>query len=362
MKRSREDQVPTPRTSATGRLIWGGDGRVRVHPLVETLPADLRPGQRCSDALAARLRRDGYLFVRGLFSREAVLDARAAILDAVSTSAVARSRDASTDRAAAAGDARDTVADTPMSLLGRQDIAALPAVTHILESPTVAALLQRSTGAPPGTEFHPVSAVLSLSGQLQHSETRAAVLSRHQVPYKWLRAVGPGLFTGVHMDRVYFPDIDPLTHTCWIPLGDVPVGNGAMMICEGAHAHGDRRFTTLREHYLLERKRSGTREGRQNGTDSGWYTSDAAEICREFGSDVRWLTADMSAGDAVILPLETLHCTAANTEAKRHRISCDVRWVPLRRSRSDGDEDRGIDSESAAQSTQRGRSQQRQRT
>lgn len=147
MKRSREDQVPTPRTSATGRLIWGGDGRVRVHPLVETLPADLRPGQRCSDALAARLRRDGYLFVRGLFSREAVLDARAAILDAVST------------RAAAAGDARDTVADTPMSLLGRQDIAALPAVKHILESPTVAALLQRSTGAPPGTEFHPVSAV-----------------------------------------------------------------------------------------------------------------------------------------------------------------------------------------------------------
>lgn len=139
--------MPTPRTSATGRLIWGGDGRVRVHPLVETLPADLRPGQRCSDALAARLRRDGYLFVRGLFSREAVLDARAAILDAVST------------RAAAAGDARDTVADTPMSLLGRQDIAALPAVKHILESPTVAALLQRSTGAPPGTEFHPVSAV-----------------------------------------------------------------------------------------------------------------------------------------------------------------------------------------------------------
>ena len=31
------------------------------------------------------------------------------------------------------------------------------------------------------------------------------------VPYKWLRAVPPGLFTGVHMDRVYFPDVDPLT-------------------------------------------------------------------------------------------------------------------------------------------------------
>ena len=163
------------------------------------------------------------------------------------------------------------------------------------------------------------------------------------------------------MDRVYFPDIDPLTHTCWIPLGDVPVGNGAMMICEGAHSHGERRFTTLREHYLLGRRRSGTREGRQNGTDSGWYTSDAAAICREFGGGVRWLTADMRAGDAVILPLETLHCTAANMEAKRHRISCDVRWVPIR-GRSDGDEDHEMDSESAARSTQRGRSQRRQRT
>ena len=160
MKRSREDQGPISRTSATGRLIWGGDGRVRVHPLVETLPADLAPGQRCSDALTARLRHDGYLFVRGLFSREAVLDARAAILDAVSTSAVVGSRDASTDRAAAA-DARDTVADMPMSLLGRQDIASLPAVTRILESPVVAALLQRSAGAPSGTKFHPVSAMLS---------------------------------------------------------------------------------------------------------------------------------------------------------------------------------------------------------
>jgi hypothetical protein len=44
-----------------------------------------------------------------------------------------------------------------MSLLGRQDIAALPAVVRVLESPDVAGLLQSCTGAPPGTEFHPVS-------------------------------------------------------------------------------------------------------------------------------------------------------------------------------------------------------------
>jgi hypothetical protein len=96
-----------------------------------------------------------------------------------------------------------------------------------------------------------------------------AAVSVIQVPYKWLRAVGPGLFTGVHMDRVYFPDIDPLTHTCWMPLGDVPISNGAMMICEGAHTHGDSRFATLRERYLVGQRRSGTREAARNGTDSG---------------------------------------------------------------------------------------------
>ena len=72
---------------------------------------------------------------------------------------------------------------------------------------------------------------------------------------------------------------------------------------------------------------------------AGWYTSDAAEVSREFGSDVRWLTADMRAGDVVILPLETLHCTAANMEARRHRISCDVRWVPMRAVAAGDDDD-----------------------
>ena len=116
------------------------------------------------------------------------------------------------------------------------------------------------------------------------------------------------------------------THTAWLPLGDVPVSHGAMMICEGAHAGGDARFQKLRRDYLLGRRRSGTRES-GNGTDNGWLTNDCAEVLRECGGG-RWLTADMRAGDVVILPLETLHCTAQNI-SDCHRISCDVRWMPV---------------------------------
>ena len=200
------------------RLVWGGDGRVRAYPLHETTPAEATD----ASAVRARLCRDGYLFCRGLLPRGDVLAARSTILGFAS-SRLGETATAAAVTAAAAEDG--SAADRPMTLLGRQDIAAMPTVKKVLESQRVAQLLQRSAGAPAGTDFFPV-------------------------PYKWLRSVGPGLFTGVHMDRVYFPDIDPLTHTCWLPLGDVPVSHGSMMICEGAHAHGDGRFTELRERYL----------------------------------------------------------------------------------------------------------------
>ena len=57
------------------RLVWGGAGRVRAHPLTETAAAELADG-----TAAQRLRADGYLLCRDLLPREDVLAARAAIL------------------------------------------------------------------------------------------------------------------------------------------------------------------------------------------------------------------------------------------------------------------------------------------
>ena len=132
------------------RLVWGGAGRVRAHPLAETARAELADG-----TATARLRADGYLLCRDLLPREDVLAARAAIL-------------------------RERSPRCP-SLLDRQDIAALPEVRRVLESCRIKTVLQRVCSE---AAFAPVA-------------------------FKWLRAVGPGLFTGVHMDKVYFPDIDP---------------------------------------------------------------------------------------------------------------------------------------------------------
>lgn len=278
-----------------GRLVWSGGTRVRCGALVETGAAEAADGA----LLAERVRRDGYLLVRGLLARRDVLAARAAIFGAVGVGDVG------------------SVSDMP-SLMGRQDVAALPAVRRVLESAAIAVLLRRIASA---------------------SSDGGGADPLVPIPFKWLRAVPPGLFTGVHFDRVYFPAMNDNTQTAWTPLGDVPVEHGAMMVCEGAHRHGHPRYDVLRSYLTGEGAVSGTRAA-GNGTDSGWYARDAAQVVRDCPG-ARWLTADLRAGDVVILPLETLHCTAVNT-LQRHRISCDVRWVPLP-IRQGSDEEKGSD-------------------
>ena len=47
--------------------------------------------------------------------------------------------------------------------------------------------------------------------------------------YKWLRAVGDHEFTGLHMDRV-FMGRSPRMLTAWIPLGEVPIAQGPILV------------------------------------------------------------------------------------------------------------------------------------
>ncbi|KAJ3088896.1 hypothetical protein HK102_007689 [Quaeritorhiza haematococci] len=199
------------------------------------------------------------------------------------------------------------------------------------------------------------------------------------LPYKWLRAVGTGLFTGPHVDRVYLGR-NPRLLTAWIPIGDVPLEMGAMVVAppthsstaspassptspsgrKGAEGKGvdghdgggegpSRFFETLYSTY------GKTQVGR-DGVSSGWISTDPNEIeavimkgsngessgengsSTEDGeeentstashtqsSSIRWVSTDFRPGDVCILGLDALHMTATNV-TDRWRISCDTRW------------------------------------
>ncbi|KAI9203041.1 uncharacterized protein BJ171DRAFT_600481 [Polychytrium aggregatum] len=141
------------------------------------------------------------------------------------------------------------------------------------------------------------------------------------LPFKWLRAVGPDLFTGPHLDRVYLSSRSPRLLTAWIPLGAIAIEMGSLMVVPGSNSSPQ--FHPLRTNY-------GASSVGKDGTASGWIASDPNEIEGKTGlpqDTVQWLGADYQPGDVCIIGLDVLHMTSTNT-TDRWRISCDTRWFP----------------------------------
>ena len=100
----------------SARLVRGGLGLTRGFPLRETSACEISGADDVDDVVAERLESDGYLFVRGLFPREMVLQARREI-----EAAIANSSDEAT-----------SPPTEVRSLLDRQWIANIGAVKRVL--------------------------------------------------------------------------------------------------------------------------------------------------------------------------------------------------------------------------------------
>ena len=231
------------------------------------------------DALKARLAEDGYLYLKGLIDREAVLKARGQILQYMSQHEGLEPGSRPLD--GVMGDYGRTV---PM--MGRRAISHHPDVLAVLESPRLFELYR------------------SLMGQ------DVATLN-----YKWLRAVGNEEATGCHMDHVYMGRGSKRIMTCWVPFDDIPVQRGTLAVCEGSHR--EESFARLRETY-------GKMDVDRDRIE-GWFTMHPREVTSAFGG--RWLTDEVQAGDVITFGMHLMHASTTNV-TDRWRISCDVRFQP----------------------------------
>lgn len=227
--------------------------------------------------LRRRIAADGYLFIRGMIDRGAVLEARRVVLEYLQ------------ERGALAAGA--PLPEGVMPRGGRgvgmgKRITHRPEVLRVLEGPELQAFYRRFYAEAPATFGH-----------------------------KWLRAVGNEKFTGSHMDVVYMGRGSERVNTVWIPFGDIPIAQGTLVICEASHRLDG--FARLRATY-------GASDVDRDRTE-GWFSEDPEEILDRFGG--RWLTADVRAGDVITFGLHTLHGSTTNT-TNRFRISCDVRYQP----------------------------------
>jgi len=243
------------------------------------------------EALRTRLRRDGFLLLRGVLERDAVQEARAAILSALHTA---------NPGAFALGTHPESALAAPgaasLGLLSRQHIAAQRSVAAVLESPSL----------------------YQLAATLLEIDVDDVITPA----FKWSRAVAPGEFTGVHCDAKYVGGgTRERMLTFWLPLGDVPMELGGLLVATGSHRQ--RCFAAVRERYLAAPLGA-------DGTASGWLCDGAAAVQAHLPPGAPapdWRCVDCEAGDVIVLRLDVLHLTACNVSS-HIRTSCDTRWQP----------------------------------
>ena len=335
-------------------LVRGGLGVVRARRMVDS-SARASNGAR----LRETLRRDGYALLRGFLDARDVESARAAALEALMASKPDSFLDPlfldpggakEKEQGLLRPDAR------ALGLLARQDVAARAEVRRVTECDALFDVAARVLFPDDGDAGLHEEGLTHKEGLSKERTKRTKRTSSPPSPrlamttaYKWLRAVAGGEFTGVHTDRVFLGGGSGRLVTAWIPLGDVRVADGALMVAAGSHA--DATFAGVRRTY-------GASAAGADGANSGWLTDDAAAVLdvarrlnrspavreargaanrsEENVSDtIDWRTCDFQSGDVVLLALDVVHMSLTNVsgeEAKngaaRARVSVDTRWQP----------------------------------
>lgn len=243
------------------------------------------------EALRARMREDGYLFLRGYLDRDLVLETRAEI----------------TRR---------------LSGLGLLD-ENYPAIEAVCKpganGPGMEALTANNA---------PLKKLLYSGRMTDFYKQFLGGAARHY-DFTWLRAnPGGGQGTYPHCDVVYMGRGTWNLFTAWTPLGDVPMDLGGLMMLENSHRMGDRLRPYLErdvDAYCANHPDAPEIEsGRKQWQDwDGRLSSDPVSLREKLGG--RWLTTEFRAGDVLTFGMGTVHASLDN-QSNRFRLSSDSRY------------------------------------
>ncbi|GAA3521655.1 phytanoyl-CoA dioxygenase family protein [Actinocatenispora rupis] len=129
---------------------------------------------------------------------------------------------------------------------------------------------------------------------------------------------GVGTTTQAHYDLVYLREGTDRVLSSWIPLGDCPVSLGGLVYLERSHLRvlAEEAAGTLSAPFTL--RRGGRRP-------AAGITADLPALADEYRG--RWLVADYAAGDMVVHSAHVIHASLDNVDtAGRMRLSTDIRY------------------------------------
>lgn len=249
-------------------------------------PEAFGPLRDCNDligdieALKERMSDDGYLMFRGFLDRDKVLEARREIMLKFATVGEIDS----INHPYMDGIKSETSFIDKVNLIAfTESIRTGVAYSNVVREPSLIRFFE---------EF--------LGGEIRTFD------------FRWPRFMRPGECTGVHCDGPYITRGTTNVWSAWIPIGDVTMVEGALVILEGSHKNEG-----LRRSY-------GTRDADREGI--GWLSTDPVGLQKRLGG--RWLSTDFEAGDVIVFGPYLIHASLDNNSPiGRCRLSSDTRYL-----------------------------------
>ena len=238
-------------------------------------------------ALRARMLEDGYLFLPKFFPRDEVQVVRRAICTDLASEGVL----------AEGSDVEEAIARPGLEMAFRPDLAnASDPLKNLIYGPRV-------------MNFYDTF----LGGKALHYD------------FTWMRAIAPGNGSPPHCDIVFMGRGTPNVFTAWIPLGDVPLKTGGLIVLENSHKDEElRRTYCAMDVDTACENREGVRQVNAGGYPGfGALSEDAPGLRTEKGG--RWLTAEYQMGDFITFSMFTVHGSLDN-HSKEIRLSSDSRY------------------------------------
>lgn len=239
-------------------------------------------------ALRERLSEDGYVLLRGVLDKEVLLRVQQIMADELQRL-----------------DAIDPDGDRAASLFpARPGLSLYQVIDHISREERYALTRQ--------------PALHAIFRAIYGEEAKS-------LDYSWPRIVSPGRSELPHSDWVYMMRGTRRIYTAWIPLMDLPLSHGPLMVLENSHRDNPHTRRYLERdadklgYFDAARFKHGT------WVHGGRYSRRPDRVREEFGT--RWLSTDYQIGDVIIFSTRGLHATLDN-HSGGFRMSIDVRFQP----------------------------------
>ena len=232
------------------------------------------------DKIRERAKKDGYIFVKGLIDRETVIRAREEIL-------------------------------LKYAIAGEIDTSGKDVMDGVLRSESYVKEVNLEALVSSLRSGYRYESVINNDRLL---DLYCDIFNEPAVSfdYRWPRMMRVGEGCGIHADIPYVGRGSKDVWTSWLPLGDIPLNNGPLIILEGSH-----RNPSLSDYFEKDAAKERL----------GWLERNPVELQRKIGG--RWLSTNFEMGDALCFCGYLVHGALDNNSSEgKCRLSSDTRYQP----------------------------------